>query len=152
MIYDKSKLKKLKGTLVRMKYSAKGEPNNLTGIIEYLSNDYFMFSINGGPDVRVKYENVEDIEKIRSYNSYMRKVKYYANLFMYQKAFDIVFKLQQGQLFNLPEQIKEIDRLKLKYQGKLMQKFKDPDGLDEAIKEDDVMELRDTLKNIENEI
>ena len=124
MNYDKSKLKKLRGALVKMKYSAKGEPNNLTGIIEYISNDYFMFSISGGNDVRVNYSSVEAIEKIRSFNSYMKSIKNYANLFMYQKAFDIVFKLQQDQLFKLPEQIEEIDRLKLRYQGKLMQKNK----------------------------
>ncbi len=120
-MYNKSKLKKLRGTLVRMKYTAKGEPSNLTGIIEYLSNNYFIFNISGSNnDVRVDYENVENVEKIRSYNSYIKRVKYYANLFMYQKAFDIVFEMHEKNLFGLPEQKKEINRLKLKYQGKLM--------------------------------
>ena len=152
MIYDKSKLKKLRGTLVKMKYSAKGKSNNLTGIIEYLSNDYFMFGISEGSDVRVKYKDVEDIEKIRSFNSYIKSAKNYANLFLYQKAFDIVFKLQQDQLFNLPEQIKELDRLRIRYQGRLMYESKDPDGLDEAILEDDVINLRDKLKEESNGI
>lgn len=71
MKFNKKNIKKFKGVRVRVKYTIKNVPQNLTGIILYNLTESFILNVNNEKEITVRYDCVESIEKIKSFASYI---------------------------------------------------------------------------------
>ena len=152
MEYNVTTINEFKGHRVRVQYTTKGVPCSLAAYIIYMLDEVIIVRLAGGKRVSIKYKNIDNIEKIQSFEYYLGQSLSLFNKGMYQQAFDVIFRLKEFEVFKLPEQLKIIDNTILKCKEELFKiARKEPKNLDEAIKEEDVMELREKLKKIENE-
>ena len=117
MVYNSTVIKEFTNHRVRLKYSTNGIPRNLSGFIVYIFDKEIIFRLTDKIDeadsirVSIKYNNIEFIEKIKSYEEYITRYTLYFKLQEFQKAFDIAFKLLEFEMFRLPEQIKALNQM-----------------------------------------
>jgi hypothetical protein len=108
-----------------MKYTFKGVPQNLTGVIAYNLTETLIFKVNNQTEVSVRYSNIQSIEKIKSFASYMKKAENYFNNREFQKAHNVVFKLKEYSMFKLDEQIDQIEKFINKCKSELFKKSRE---------------------------
>ena len=60
----KQQIKQLRGNMVRFFWERKGESSNVVGTIKELYDTEFDFAINGGSAIRMRYNEIINIEKL----------------------------------------------------------------------------------------
>ena len=109
MTFNKTNIKKYKGGRVRIKYSTKGVPRILNGVIVYNLTENLILKVNNETEAPIRYDSIESIEKIKSFASYVRKINSLIDLEDYDKALEQLNYIKD--LFRLDDQVKEISKL-----------------------------------------
>lgn len=140
--YNQQNIKKYKSYKIRLDYLSSGKPNSIIGKIKEDKKNRILFKINTGDYIYIAYRDIKMIEIVKSFDHHIKIIKKYMQKRKFQKALNKLDLINNK--FNLDFQIKELERLR----NDCINNLWNQKGLKKAIQEEDIMNLRETLKII----